>query len=425
MESFMHVYHAGVIMHTPVKDQFEIYEDAYLCVDDEGKIEGIYENLPQGMEDFERTDFGNKILIPSFVDAHIHSSQIANAGLGYDMPFPRWLVELTYPTEEKYKGPENYKMINKQLISEYWKYGVMHGVVMSSTDYEATADLFEQYKNSGMCALIGKMNSDLPTYGTAAESTEQSIRETEKLIENYANKTPHVNYAISPEFIPTCSDELLEYLGNAAKVHRLPVITHAAEGAEDVEIVRKRFPSLKTYGNVLKHFGLFGETVSAGIHYNLASDEELEYMAEQGIIYIQCPNSGMDMGTERLLAIRKALDMGVPCALGSDIAGGHTCNMFRVMVSAMQLSRIVSLYEPYEPLATAEAFYLATKGGGGLFERTGSFEKGYYFNALVLDDTIADPFTVENPVNRFQKILYKGAPACIVERFCRGKKIEL
>ena len=187
MEIFMHVYHAGVIMHTPVKEQFEIYENAYLCVDDEGKIEGIYERLPERMEGFERTDFGNRILIPSFVDAHIHSSQIANAGLGYDMPFPTWLVKLTYPTEEKYKNPDNYRIINKHLISEYWKYGVMHGVVMSSTDYEATADLFEQYRNSGMSALIGKMNSDLPTYGSAAERTEQSIRETERLIDKYAN----------------------------------------------------------------------------------------------------------------------------------------------------------------------------------------------------------------------------------------------
>lgn len=419
----MHIYHAGVIMHTPRKEQFEIYKDAYLCVDDEGKIEGIYKNLRSDMEGIEITDFGNRILIPSFVDAHIHSSQLANAGLGYDMPFPKWLVKLTYPTEEKYKEPQNYRMINKHLISEYYKYGVMHGVVMSSTDYEATADLFEQYIESGMCALIGKMNSDLPTYGTAAESTEQSIRETEKLIETYANKTPHVNYAVSPEFVPTCSDELLEYLGNAAKVHRLPVITHAAEGAEDVLIVKERFPSLKTYGNVLKHFGLFGQTTTAGIHYNLMTDEELNYMAEKGIVYVQCPNSGMDMGTERLLPLRKAMDKGVPCALGSDIAGGHTCNMFKVMVSAMQLSRIVSLYEPYEPLSTAEAFYLATKGGGKLFGETGSFEKGYYFNALVLDDALIDPFLVEDPVNRFQKILYKGDPACIVERFCRGKRI--
>lgn len=411
-------------MHTPKKERFEIHKDAYLCVDDKGKVEGIFENLQKGMEETEITELGNRLLIPSFVDAHIHSSQLPNAGLGYDMPFPKWLVKLTYPTEEKYKEPKNYRMINKRLISEYFKYGVMHGVVMSSTDHEATADLFEQYIESGMCALIGKMNSDLPTYGTAAESTEQSIRETEKLIKTYANKTPHVNYAVSPEFVPTCSDELLEYLGNAVKVHRLPVITHAAEGAEDVKIVKERFPSLKTYGNVLRHFGLFGQTTAAGIHYNLATDEELTYMAEKGIIYVQCPNSGMDMGTERLLPIRRAMDKGVPCALGSDIAGGHTCNMFKVMVSAMQLSRIVSLYEPYEPLSTSEAFYLATKGGGKFFGETGSFEKGYYFNALVLDDTLIDPFLVEDPVNRLQKIIYKGDPVCIIGRFCRGKKIE-
>ena len=98
--------------------------------------------------------------------------------------------------------------------------------------------------------------------------------------------------------------------------------------------------------------------------------------------------------------------------------------MFRVMVSAMQLSRIVSLYEPYEPLTTSEAFYLATKGGGRLFEKTGSFETGYFFNALVLDDALVDPFALEDPLNRFQKILYKGDSSCITERFCRGKKIE-
>lgn len=420
----MHVYHAGGVIHTPVQNDFEIYENAYICVEEDGRVNGIYSVLPKSMMHFPVTDFGDQILIPAFTDGHIHSAQLPNAGLGYDMPFSKWLGELTYPSERRYREKEVYAAVNRELIMDFWKYGIMHGAIMSSTDYGATENLFEQYLDSGMCALIGKMNSDLPVYGAAAESTEASIRETELLISKYANKNPCVNYALSPEFVPTCSDALMEFLGDAARKHQLPVITHAAEGTEDVEMVRKRFPQLQTYGNVLKHFGLFGGHPAAAVHYNMAEPEELRDMAELGVIYVQCPNSGMDMGTEKLMLMRKAMNYGVPCALGSDIAGGHTCNMFRVMVSAMQLSRITALYEPFEPLKTAEVFYMATKGGGKLFGKTGSFETGYFFDALVLDDGIISPFKAESLRERFERILYAADPACITLRFCKGKRIR-
>ncbi|MDE7331488.1 MAG: amidohydrolase family protein [Lachnospiraceae bacterium] len=419
----MHIYHAEGVIHTPVQDCFEIHENAYVCVEEDGTVNGIYDCLPQSMLSIPVTDLGSRILIPAFTDGHIHSAQLPNAGLGYNMPFSQWLTDLTYPSERRYEVEEIYTAVNSQLIMDFWKNGIIHGTVMSSTDYGATENLFEQYIDSGMCAFIGKMNSDLPTYGVAAESTAVSIRDTERLVLKYANKNPNVNYAVSPEFVPTCSDELMEFLGHIAQTYKLPVITHAAEGAEDVEMVKKRFPGLQTYGNVLKHFELFGGHPSAAIHYNLATSQELRDMAEMGIVYIQCPNSGMDMGTEKLMPLRKALNCGVPCALGSDIAGGHTCNMFRIMISAMQLSRIISLYEPYEPLTLAEVFYLATKGGGRLFGKTGSFEAGYFFDALVLDDRKICPFKAENLMNRFEKIIYAADPSCITMRFCKGKEV--
>ena len=184
----MHVYHAGGVIHTPVQNDFEIYENAYICVEEDGRVNGIYSVLPKSMMHFPVTDFGDQILIPAFTDGHIHSAQLPNAGLGYDMPFSKWLGELTYPSERRYREKEVYAAVNRQLIMDFWKYGIMHGAIMSSTDYGATENLFEQYLDSGMCALIGKMNSDLPAYGAAAESTEASIRETELLISKYANK---------------------------------------------------------------------------------------------------------------------------------------------------------------------------------------------------------------------------------------------
>ena len=43
------------------------------------------QELPAAYKDAEIVDFGNQLVMPGFVDAHVHPCQLPNIGLGYDM----------------------------------------------------------------------------------------------------------------------------------------------------------------------------------------------------------------------------------------------------------------------------------------------------------------------------------------------------
>ncbi len=71
-----------------------------------------------------------------------------------------------------------------------------------------------------------------------------------------------------------------------------------------------------------------------------------------------------------------------------------------------------------------EAFYLATKGGGSFFGKVGSFEKGYEFDALVIDDSSLSHINDLTIEERIQKFIYIGDDRNIIERYVRGKQVQ-
>ena len=87
--------------------------------------------------------------------------------------------------------------------------------------------------------------------------------------------------------------------------------------------------------------------------------------------------------------VRKYLDMNIKIGLGSDVAGGQTESMFRAVTDCIQVSKMYWRYanQNAKPVTFDEAFYMATKGGGEFFGKAGSFEEGYEFDAVVIDDS--------------------------------------
>ena len=121
--------------------------------------------------------------------------------------------------------------------------------------------------------------------------------------------------------------------------------------------------------------------------------------------------------------VRTFLEEGLRVGLGSDISGGHDLNMFRMLVYAIQVSKMhYQLNHNKHFLTLPEVFWIATKSAGSFFGRVGSFEPGYEFDALVIDDGVLnfDNYTLQERLERF---IYLGDDRQISYRFCRGKLI--
>ena len=116
------------------------------------------------------------------------------------------------------------------------------------------------------------------------------------------------------------------------------------------------------------------------------------------------------------------MDKGIDVGIGSDISGGHILSIKDCTAYTLQASKIYNMYvDKNSPiLKTSEVFYLATKGGGKFFGKVGSFEEGYEFDALVINDINTDRALDE----RLQSFIYSGSLENIEKRFCAGKEIK-
>jgi guanine deaminase len=148
-------------------------------------------------------------------------------------------------------------------------------------------------------------------------------------------------------------------------------------------------------------------------------------MRNNGVFVAHCPASNMNL-TSGIAPIRKYLDRGLNIGLGSDIAGGHSESIFRAITDAIQVSKMYfrMVDETYKPLVFPEAFYLATKGGGAFFGNVGSFEEGFEFDAVVLDDSVLAHPQKLNLAERMERAVYLGLDEKkITAKFVAGEKI--
>ncbi|WFA07849.1 guanine deaminase [Tissierella sp. Yu-01] len=414
----------GDIIHTPTKGEFEIYEDSYLIIEN-CKVVKISHQLEDLYKNYDFYDFSGKIIIPGFVDVHLHAPQYPNRGLGMDKELIPWLNTYTFPEESKYKDIEYSRRVFKEFINDIWKEGTTRSAVYSTIFLNSTKLLMDMFIESGLGAYIGKVNMDRNSAPNLTEDTYESIKDTKELILEYKDRSELVRPIITPRFIPTCTDELLTELGNLAIEYNIPVQSHLNENTSEVEWVKELYPNSKNYASVYDDFSLFGQSKTIMAHCVHNTDEEIDLMADNGVYAAHCPYSNFNLSSG-MSPIREYLNAGVNVGLGSDISGGHILSIPRVMVGAIHTSKMVWLQNQKElaPLTLSEAFYLATKGGGSFFGKVGSFEKGYDSDLLVIDIDNLTTLKTLTPEEKLQKFIYEGSSDNIIERYVKGKKIE-
>lgn len=411
-----HTAYHGNFIDTEEPGQFTAHPDSYLRVNEDGVIEG-FADFPDPSD--EVAELGKGLVIPAYTDLHLHSSQLPMTGLGCDGTVEEWFDSYCHPTEQAYENEEYADRVNRALVSELVRYGSLHVVIMSSVSKKATENLYRHLCDAGIGAFLGKMNSDFAESGKAEETTEDSLDETRQLAEEFVGN-PEVSYIISPEYIPTCSEALLFGLGRLAGEQRLPVQSHMNEGDFDTKIVAERFPGEQSYANVWEKYGLFGQTKTVMAHCTCTPERDLEWMAEKGVFLAYCPDAIVHIPSGDYLSVKDCMDLGISMGLGSDIGGGHTLDMRQVLVNAVFVSK-VNGYTPH--LTLSEAFYLATKGGGAFFGNTGSFERGFFFDALVIDDARLCRFREYAAAERLARYLYSGTWDMIKDRYYHGRQI--
>ena len=415
----------GNFIFTKTPSEFEILENTYMLIND-GIIDDTFKEIPKEYKNIKVTYYKNEIIIPGLVDLHVHAPQYQYRGLGLDKELLDWLNDYTYKEENKYQDITYAEKAYDIFVNDLKQSATTHAVLFATVYKDSTLLLMDKLEKAGLVTYVGKLNMDRNCPSFICEDTDHSLKETEEWIlesnkKGYKNTKP----IITPRFVPTCSDSLLNGLGELIEKYNLTFQSHLDENPSEIKWVKELCPTKKNYTDVYHSFGLLNKKHKALLAHCVYLDEdEIKMIKEDEGYIVHCPESNMNV-TSGIAPIRRYMDEGMNVGLGSDIAGGSEINLFKAISHAIQSSKLRYRHvdSSLKALSESEGFYLATKGGGSFFGKVGSFEKGYEFNAVILNDERlknAYPLSLKE---RIQRIIYLGDEREVKIKYIRGKII--
>lgn len=416
----------GSICYSQDPKTLSIMENAYVVCEN-GISAGVFTALPERYQGLPIKDMGDKLIIPGLVDLHLHAPQYCYRGTGMDLELLEWLNTITFPQEAKYADLDYAKRAYSIFAQDLKQSATTRACIFSTLHTDATVVLMDLLEETGLKTMVGKVNMDRNGSPVLQEeSAEASAADTRKWLSRVSGRYQNTRPILTPRFIPTCSDSLMKKLSDIQKEYQLPVQSHLSENLGEIAWVQELCPDNRFYGDAYSRFGLFGgegcPTIMA--HCVHSTDEEIALIKEKGVYIAHCPQSNTDIASG-IAPVRRYLDEGLHIGLGSDIAGGFSLSLFRAMADSIQVSKLRwrLVDDSQKPVTLEEAFYMATLGGGSFFGKVGSFEKGYEFDALVLDDSSLrhpQPLTVRE---RLERLVYLSDDRNITEKYVSGNII--
>ncbi|HEU0191737.1 MAG TPA: amidohydrolase family protein [Mycobacterium sp.] len=418
----MHV-HRGDIVFTPTWHDFVTLQRGYVVVDDHGTILDCVETLPDSYSGVPLSDHGDRLIIPGFTDAHVHASQLPITGLQCSTELLDWLHTLTFPQEAGLADPAYADGVYGLFVDLLLRNGITSSIVMTTIHPDTTAILVDKLIAAGLKSCVAKVSRDRNGPADTIESTAQAIAGSRRFIKENLAKSALVTPAIAPSVSMVCSRELMAGLAEQAREFDIPCHIHLAENRTEVDATLKMFPDCVDFVETYQRAGLMTNANTVVAHAIHLTDREKGVIRDTGILVAHCPHSNLNL-LSGVMKLAEYHDMGIRVGLGSDISAGHALNPFQNIVGAIQSGAMNFLTErTTRPVLAAEAFYCATKGGGGFFGKTGSFEPGYSFDALVVDDSAWTAYKQMSLAQRIEKLIYCGDDRNIEQVYVNGRSL--
>jgi guanine deaminase len=396
----------GTAFHAPRLGAVEVLEDALISVDASGTIGSVLRAADEhyGASRGEAAEAGRLVslsagqyLLPGLVDLHIHAPQWPQMGKALDLPLADWLLNNTFPLEARYADLQFAAAVYGSLVEALLANGTTTAVYFATIHNEASAILAETCLRRGQRALVGRVAMDhpelCPDYYRDA-SAEAAVEATLAFIgdvRSMAGNRGLVRPVVTPRFVPSCTDALLEGLGRIAGECGCHVQTHCSESDWQHGHVLARFGT--SDAEALDSFGLLRRgTILA--HSNFIAGRDFEVIRAAGAGIAHCPLSNFFFGNS-VFPLRAALGKGLHVGLGTDISGGYSPSMLEACRAAVVASRAPwrtgsmprcrrsSEVRPGSRISHREAVLAGDGGCGRGFWtcRCGKFAPGYAFDA--------------------------------------------
>lgn len=362
-----------------------VYEEDAIVVMAEGTIAAAGPArilLPALPADLPVTRYPDSVIMPGFIDSHVHYAQTGMIG-AYGAQLIDWLNNYTYIVEQDFEDKAHAAEVADVFLREQFRHGTTSATVFCTVFPQSVDALFEAASAHNMRIMAGKvcMNRNAPH--ALLDSTQSAWDDSKRLIGKWHGKG-RAEYVITPRFAPTSTQDQLEMLGALAAEHPDTLIqSHLSESQNEVAWVRELFPDSRDYTDVYHRYGLLRERAIYGHGIHL-SEAELEVLSGTGAAIAHCPTSNFFLGSGAF-SVHQARNARRPVRVGlaTDLGAGTSFSMLQTMNEAYKAAQLNGY-----PLSAGQAFYLATRGTAEalrLDDKIGSIEPGLEADVIVLD----------------------------------------
>ena len=395
-----------------------------VVVGDDGTIlwRGPMSLLPQAFAKAPRDDYGDKLLMAGFIDAHIHFPQYRMlAAPAKDLL--DWLSRYTFPEEARYADGPYAAAAAEVFLKRLFSNGTTSALAFSSSHKVAAEALFNAAAKRNMALITGKTMMDREATAAVQDNAKQSAEDTLALHKAFHNRG-RLRHAVSPRFAITSTEAQLKIAGEVLRECKGALMqSHLSESTAEITRVKQLFPNDRDYTAVYERFGLVTDhsIFAHGVHL---SASEVARLAKTGATIAHCPTSNNFLGSG-LMSITRNHPLQI--ALATDIGGGTSYSMLQTMGETYKVQMMWGL-----KLSAAQLFHIATLGNAKALhidQETGSLDIGKFADIIVLDPQATEVLASRHELSgSIEEVLFAlallGDDRAVAATYVAGRRVH-
>lgn len=327
-------------------------------------------------------DGTNKLLLPGFVNAHTHSSEMWQRGIIPPVPLELWIAELYEFTP---LDPEQAYLSAVGTAIETLLTGgttvVDHLVLIPGKEIETIEAADRGYRDVGIRAFIAPLIQDealsagIPTGGDEVNHGDyvRPTQATLDLVQDAANRFHRPNDGIeimvAPTGIQLCSDALFKGCIELSDRYNLNRHAHLLETKAQKLLAKEKYGCSAVQH--LRDIGWLSEKTSLA-HCVWLDDSDITIMAETRSTVVHNPLSNLRLGSG-IAPILKYRQSGVNVAFGCD---GSASNDSQDLLEAIKIGSIlhsVTDFDYHHWITPRQSVEMASLGGATGLNRADQF----------------------------------------------------
>ena len=375
-------------------------------------IDGVIETL----EDYDGrpvdADLRPDVLLPGFVDSHLHfpQSRIIGSASG---PLLQWLEKTTFPEEERFGDTAHAAVVAKYFCDQLTRSGTTLAMVYGSVHPAASDTLLSEMHGRGLRGIVGPVLMDDNCPEALKIPVDRALPALNELADRWHGKDGLLQVAAIPRFALSCTREMLLGAGDLARARGLWATTHLAENPAECEVAKQMFGTAD-YLAIYEEAGLVTDR-SVFAHCIHLSDGEWDRFAEAGAVVAHCPDSNDFLGSGGM-PLSAVQSRGIPISIGTDVAAGRSFRVPHILASAYDNS-----LRDEHPVQPARLLWWGTRGGALALghPQVGALEPGLEADLV----QIQVPEWVEDAAGVMASLIFdRGAPPPI-RTWIRGRQV--